>query len=152
MGSSFNIAFISFARCQRCLCDSAGSINNTCDVNTGQCPCKQYTTSQSCGQCVPGTSSLSPSNPYGCSRGIYNSFTIQINLELKFVSVYLIGQCCYNHTYDQLTTTCCQVRSLCHLIKLQWKINFNVSCLISVKFWVRLYFEQIHFQHLTSFW
>jgi len=64
-------------RCVRCSCVVAGSLSDTCDVTTGQCPCKNLTTSQTCGQCVPGTSGLDVANPFGCSRGLLYTLVIR---------------------------------------------------------------------------
>jgi len=38
-------------------------------IATGQCPCKNLTSSRTCGSCVEGSSDLDAENPFGCSRG-----------------------------------------------------------------------------------
>ncbi|KAK7106671.1 hypothetical protein V1264_017899 [Littorina saxatilis] len=56
-------------RCFPCNCSLAGSTNNTeCDHVTGQCPCKQHVTGQRCDGCVQGATSLSHTNPLGCTN------------------------------------------------------------------------------------
>lgn len=67
----FKFGAAMFDRCQLCECNMAGSLNSTCDAATGQCFCKEMTTSRTCSQCVPGTSNIDPTNPYGCSKGIW---------------------------------------------------------------------------------
>lgn len=37
--------------CEECLCDPMGSLNNSCNVITGQCPCKPGVTGRTCDQC-----------------------------------------------------------------------------------------------------
>ena len=60
--------------CDPCDCDPAGSTNNTCEVITGQCECKQFVMGRQCNVCEEGSSNLEADNPYGCSKGIiYNS-------------------------------------------------------------------------------
>ncbi len=55
--------------CSRCDCDPAGSLNTTCNPNTGQCECKDFVEGTKCNMCVDGTSGLVASNPFGCSKG-----------------------------------------------------------------------------------
>jgi len=81
-------------RCELCSCDLAGSVGDVCDVTSGQCPCKNLTSSRTCGQCKDGSSNLDPANPFGCSRGISAAAAV------SFVSViyglsYVIGPTIY---------------------------------------------------------
>lgn len=39
--------------CQQCGCDPVGSLNNTCDILTGQCYCKPGITGLHCDKCLP---------------------------------------------------------------------------------------------------
>ncbi len=55
-------------RCQSCACDTAGSVSNICDVITGQCPCKSFTTGRQCGLCQNGTNGLLASNPLAVAK------------------------------------------------------------------------------------
>ncbi|EGV92554.1 Usherin [Cricetulus griseus] len=61
-------------RCQPCHCHLAGALNETCDVVTGQCFCKQFVTGSKCDMCVPGASHLDANNLLGCSKSIKASF------------------------------------------------------------------------------
>ncbi|XP_071494817.1 LOW QUALITY PROTEIN: usherin-like [Diadema antillarum] len=54
-------------RCESCDCDPRGSLNTTCDANTGQCECKDLVTGRQCDTCRAGSSNLRASNPQGCS-------------------------------------------------------------------------------------
>ena len=47
----------------------AGSVNNTCEPENGQCFCKEFTFKRRCDRCVKGSSFLDENNPYGCSKG-----------------------------------------------------------------------------------
>lgn len=37
--------------CDPCSCDPTGALNSTCDVNTGQCFCREGVTGQKCDVC-----------------------------------------------------------------------------------------------------
>jgi usherin len=52
----------------------AGSLDQDCDINTGECNCKPFVTGTKCNQCVTGTSNLDIKNPFGCSQGLIYSF------------------------------------------------------------------------------
>jgi hypothetical protein len=51
-----------------CDCNTNGTLNelNTCNEKDGQCHCKRFTTSLSCGECSPGFYSLKRSDILGC--------------------------------------------------------------------------------------
>ncbi|KAJ8045141.1 Usherin [Holothuria leucospilota] len=55
-------------RCDPCDCDPRGSLNITCDDNTGQCECKELVTGRRCDTCQTGSSNLQETNPQGCSK------------------------------------------------------------------------------------
>nr|XP_004672060.2 usherin [Jaculus jaculus] len=55
-------------RCQPCNCHLSGAVNETCDVVTGQCFCKQYVTGSKCDACITNASHLDVLNPLGCSK------------------------------------------------------------------------------------
>ncbi|CAJ1048931.1 LOW QUALITY PROTEIN: usherin [Xyrichtys novacula] len=55
-------------RCQPCACDRAGSVNGSCDPESGLCVCKLLVTGDKCDQCQPGLSHFDPENPFGCSK------------------------------------------------------------------------------------
>ena len=54
--------------CDRCQCDTRGTLGNTkaCHERTGACTCKTNVTGQICDQCPTGFYNLSSSNPHGC--------------------------------------------------------------------------------------
>lgn len=54
-----------------CACNPAGSLDQYCDQNSGQCECKPLVTGTKCNVCVQGSSNLDPKNPFGCSKGIF---------------------------------------------------------------------------------
>ncbi|XP_041469805.1 usherin-like [Lytechinus variegatus] len=54
--------------CSPCDCDPRGSVNTTCDSNTGQCECKDLVTGRRCDTCQTSSSNLQASNPQGCSK------------------------------------------------------------------------------------
>ncbi len=58
-----------FCSCSPCNCDPAGSETDVCNANTGFCTCKQFVEGEKCSRCIQGTSGLSASNPFGCSKG-----------------------------------------------------------------------------------
>lgn len=68
-------------RCEPCSCDVIGSLSEVCDVTSGQCPCKNLTTSRTCRQCVEGSSNLDRANPLGCSRRMYATL-VSLNVGL----------------------------------------------------------------------
>ena len=47
------LIFKNLQGCQACNCDPIGSLNHTCDVNTGQCICREGVTGLHCDQCLP---------------------------------------------------------------------------------------------------
>uniref|UniRef100_M3YMH7 Laminin subunit gamma-3 n=1 Tax=Mustela putorius furo TaxID=9669 RepID=M3YMH7_MUSPF len=49
-----------------CACSEAGSLG-TCDPHSGRCPCKENVEGHLCDRCRPGTFSLQPHNPAGCT-------------------------------------------------------------------------------------
>ena len=51
--------------CEECMCDPTGSLNNSCDVTSGQCPCKPGVTGRTCSQCQADHYSFSSQ---GCLR------------------------------------------------------------------------------------
>uniref|UniRef100_A0A3B3X6F7 Usher syndrome 2A (autosomal recessive, mild) n=1 Tax=Poecilia mexicana TaxID=48701 RepID=A0A3B3X6F7_9TELE len=55
-------------RCQPCACDPEGSVNSSCDPDTGVCVCKLLVTGDKCDSCQPGASHFDPENPFGCSK------------------------------------------------------------------------------------
>ena len=64
--------FFNFSRttgsCSTCDCNLAGSLDQECDLVTGDCNCKTFVQGSKCSQCIPGTSNLDIVNPYGCSK------------------------------------------------------------------------------------
>ena len=40
------------AGCESCSCDAVGSYNRSCDLYSGQCPCKPGVTGMQCDQCM----------------------------------------------------------------------------------------------------
>ena len=42
---------LSISGCESCRCDNMGSYNDSCDIHTGQCPCKEGVTGQLCDEC-----------------------------------------------------------------------------------------------------
>ncbi|CAF0916506.1 unnamed protein product, partial [Brachionus calyciflorus] len=54
--------------CSTCGCNIAGSYDQNCDLNSGQCNCKEFVTGLKCNVCITGTSNLDINNPYGCSK------------------------------------------------------------------------------------
>lgn len=54
--------------CSPCGCNLAGSLNQYCDSIRGTCNCKAFVTGEKCDVCIPGTSNLEFSNPFGCSK------------------------------------------------------------------------------------
>ena len=83
--------FFNFSRttgsCSTCDCNLAGSLDQECDLVTGDCNCKTFVTGAKCSQCIPGTSNLDIINPYGCSKCkylFYNSQNERI-LETPFI-------------------------------------------------------------------
>ncbi|XP_053315134.1 usherin [Spea bombifrons] len=54
-------------RCRPCTCNAAGAVNNSCDVVTGHCFCKQFVRGFTCDRCVEDASHLDALNLYGCS-------------------------------------------------------------------------------------
>ena len=55
--------FLLFLACE---CSTMGSLTSVCNQTNGQCFCKENTQGSKCGQCKPGTFSMSVSNPDGC--------------------------------------------------------------------------------------
>uniref|UniRef100_A0A3B5QN66 Usherin n=1 Tax=Xiphophorus maculatus TaxID=8083 RepID=A0A3B5QN66_XIPMA len=55
-------------RCQPCACEPEGSVNSSCDPDTGMCVCKLLVTGDKCDSCQPGASHFDPENPFGCSK------------------------------------------------------------------------------------
>ncbi|XP_052056319.1 usherin [Apodemus sylvaticus] len=55
-------------RCRPCNCHLAGASNETCDVVTGQCFCKEFVSGAKCDICVPGANHLDIDNLLGCSK------------------------------------------------------------------------------------
>lgn len=49
-----------------CNCDPVGSIEEDCDIMTGQCSCLPTTRGQDCSQCTEGNFNLQSNNPNGC--------------------------------------------------------------------------------------
>ena len=54
--------------CRDCVCNEAGSTSLQCDLQVGQCPCKQSTEGSSCSQCKNGTFNLQSINLNGCQQ------------------------------------------------------------------------------------
>ncbi|KAG7477647.1 hypothetical protein MATL_G00071830 [Megalops atlanticus] len=50
--------------CTKCSCNSEGSLSNTCDPVTGQCPCRPNVQGLSCDRCAPNY--WNPFSPRGC--------------------------------------------------------------------------------------
>ncbi|XP_053172998.1 usherin [Scomber japonicus] len=55
-------------RCQPCECDPVGSVNGSCNPDSGVCVCKLLVTGDKCDVCQHGASHLHAENPYGCSK------------------------------------------------------------------------------------
>lgn len=55
--------------CSPCNCNTDGTFDgvNACDMDDGQCLCKENVMGTRCDQCKNGTTGLSASNPLGCS-------------------------------------------------------------------------------------
>jgi len=51
-----------------CNCSSAGSVNASCHVTTGQCACKRHVTGLKCDSCVDGTFNLATTSVDGCQK------------------------------------------------------------------------------------
>ena len=50
--------------CEECLCNLVGSVNDSCNIITGQCPCKPGVTGRICDRCEPDHYTFSAE---GCS-------------------------------------------------------------------------------------
>ncbi|KAM6979899.1 usherin [Aplochiton taeniatus] len=55
-------------RCQACHCDPRGSLEGSCQPDTGRCPCKGLVAGDKCDACVPGAGRLEARNHLGCSK------------------------------------------------------------------------------------
>ncbi|XP_044201958.1 usherin [Thunnus albacares] len=55
-------------RCQPCECDPVGSVNGSCNPDSGACVCKLLVTGDKCDVCQEGASHLHAENHYGCSK------------------------------------------------------------------------------------
>nr|XP_061796460.1 usherin-like [Nerophis lumbriciformis] len=55
-------------RCQPCDCDPIGSVNGSCNSESGLCDCKLLVTGDKCDTCQHDASHLSAENVYGCSK------------------------------------------------------------------------------------
>nr|XP_054587843.1 usherin [Nothobranchius furzeri] len=56
-------------RCQPCACDQVGSVNGSCNPDTGVCVCKLLVSGEKCDSCQPGASHFDPENHFfGCSK------------------------------------------------------------------------------------
>lgn len=68
----YKLAYISFSLFfpfpSMCACHPAGSVEEDCDLSTGQCSCLPATSGRDCSECVQGTFNLQDSNPTGCQR------------------------------------------------------------------------------------
>ncbi|XP_039265221.2 laminin subunit alpha-5-like isoform X2 [Styela clava] len=60
--------FFGFPDCSPCVCDTRGSISETCDPASGQCLCKENVEGQQCDRCKMGTFYLNEQNPLGCTK------------------------------------------------------------------------------------
>lgn len=56
--------------CEECLCNPIGSVNDSCNIITGQCPCKPGVTGRICDRCEPDHYTFSEE---GCSACNCNS-------------------------------------------------------------------------------
>lgn len=68
---SCNNNFEIFYSCFECECNAGGSIDVVCDNITGECKCKEFVTGMNCDACIEGFNLLDPSNPFGCTKGMY---------------------------------------------------------------------------------
>ncbi|KAM9860567.1 LOW QUALITY PROTEIN: usherin [Aulostomus maculatus] len=55
-------------RCRPCACDPVGSVNGSCNPESGACVCKPLVTGDKCDVCQHGASRLHAENHYGCSK------------------------------------------------------------------------------------
>jgi len=58
--------FYGFPNCQKCTCDSRGSVSDGCDPITGQCSCKKNVDGLRCDRCKEGSFHLDELNEHGC--------------------------------------------------------------------------------------
>ncbi|XP_078016774.1 usherin [Epinephelus lanceolatus] len=75
-------------RCQPCACDPAGSVNGSCDPDSGACVCKLLVTGDKCDTCQPGASHFDPESHFGCSKAPSQQ-PAPVGLALSYSSIRL---------------------------------------------------------------
>ncbi|XP_047436500.1 usherin [Mugil cephalus] len=75
-------------RCRPCACDPVGSVNGSCDPDSGVCVCKLLVTGDKCDLCHPGASHFDPDNHFGCSKAPSQQ-PAPVGFALSFSSIHL---------------------------------------------------------------
>lgn len=60
------VQYVLFTFPSPCSCDQVGSSEQSCDIDIGQCVCRENTQTRDCSECVSGTFNLQDNNPSGC--------------------------------------------------------------------------------------
>ena len=69
--------------CEKCKCNSIGSVDEFCDLNSGQCNCKKGVAGRQCELCATGHYQFSKNGCKGLLGRIFNLYLVKDDRGLK---------------------------------------------------------------------
>lgn len=91
----YNLTSDNLNGCSNCHCSTLGTHGKikACNIQTGQCFCKELVSGKTCGQCTDGYHSLNRWNLFGCTGKHRNLFiTLMNHAEMILLSGYFTNK------------------------------------------------------------
>uniref|UniRef100_A0A3Q4AAY9 Uncharacterized protein n=1 Tax=Mola mola TaxID=94237 RepID=A0A3Q4AAY9_MOLML len=126
-------------RCQPCACNLIGSVNGSCNPDSGECACKLLVTGDKCNVCQPGASHFDPENHFGCSKAPSQQ-PAPVGFSLSYSSVQLSWHQPDSPNSNQLNYTLVRDGHSVHSIQRNYPFSKYVHvfkrsllCILSIK-------------------